>query len=71
MASLLRDVAMIGAGGDRTALANPDAVRSLEPLSAFHGERGVRAFASVDQAIAALDRNASVKIVADWLALRL
>jgi DNA polymerase-3 subunit delta' len=71
MASLLRDVAVLGTGADRRALANPDAVPALEPLSAFHGERGVRAFGSVDQAISALERNASVKIVADWLALRL
>jgi DNA polymerase-3 subunit delta' len=71
MASLLRDVAVLGTGADRRALANPDALPALEPLVAFHGARGVRAFASVDQAISALDRNASVKIVADWLALRL
>jgi DNA polymerase-3 subunit delta' len=71
MASLLRDVTLIGTGADRKALANPDILPALEPLAAFRGERGVRAFASVDQAIAALDRNANIKIVADWLALRL
>ena len=37
----------------------------------FGGERGARAFAAVDRALVALDRNAGVKIVADWLVLQL
>ena len=45
---------------------------ALERLApAFDGERGARAFAAVDRALVALDRNASVKIVADWLVLQL
>jgi hypothetical protein len=31
----------------------------------------VRAFAAVDQGLVALDRNAGVKVVADWVALQL
>ena len=38
-------------------------------LKSFDGERTLRAFAAVERALAALDRNASPKIVADWLAL--
>ena len=48
----------------------------LEPqlkalLRAFDAGRTVRAFTAVDRALAAIDRNASPKIVADWLALQL
>jgi len=34
-------------------------------------DRAIRAFATVDRALSALDRNASPKIVADWLALNI
>ena len=52
-------------------LANPDARADIEELRAFGGDRGLQAFAAVDRALAALDRNASSKIVADWLVLQL
>jgi DNA polymerase-3 subunit delta' len=71
MSSLLRDVELIAARADRRALANPDGESALGRLSAFQGERGVRAFAAVDRALVALERNAGVKIVADWVALQL
>ena len=71
MAALVRDVALLGASGNRAALANGDAVPLIERLSAYQGERGVRAFRAIDRALAALDRNAGVKIVADWLAMQL
>ena len=44
---------------------------ALERLSAYRGERGTRAFAAVDRALFALQRNAGVKLVADWLVLQL
>jgi hypothetical protein len=44
-------------------------VRAL--ASAYDSDRTVRAYASVDQALAALERNASPKVVADWLVLQL
>jgi len=69
MASLLRDVELIGAGGDRTALANADVIPVLERLTVFRGERGISAFAAVDRGLAALERNAGVKVVADWVML--
>jgi DNA polymerase-3 subunit delta' len=71
MSSLLRDVALIGAGADTGALANTDVRSDLARLSAFDGDRGVRAFGAVDRALGALDRNASAKIVADWVLLQL
>jgi DNA polymerase-3 subunit delta' len=70
MGSLVRDVALMAAGADRRALANADVAPMLGRLSAFEGERGVHAFAAIDQALAALERNAGIKIVADWVALQ-
>src|SRR6266851_1809829 len=82
MASLVRDVELLSTSADRRhstrlgaaptpsrgpALANPE----LERLSAYRGERGVRAFTAIEQALVALDRNAGVKIVADWVLLQL
>jgi len=70
MASLLRDAELVGAGS-AGALANPDLRPAVEQLArAYAGERGLRAFGAVDEALAALDRNAGVKIVADWVMLR-
>lgn len=69
MAAVLRDVELLATGADRRALANPDVQPALERLSAYHGDRGVRAFEAVDRALVALDRNAGVKIVADWVLL--
>jgi DNA polymerase-3 subunit delta' len=71
MSSLLRDVELIATGADVGGLANPDARSDIDELTAFDGDRGLRAFAAVDRALAALDRNASSKIVADWLVLQL
>ncbi len=60
-------------------LARADDARSPTPICepllsglvrAFDGDRAVRAFAAVDRALAALDRNASPKIVADWVAFQ-
>ena len=72
MSSLLRDVEILASGADVRALANPDVQPALERLAdAYQGERGMHAFTAVDQALAALERNAGVKLVADWLALQL
>ncbi len=72
MASLLRDIGLLGAQGDSAVLANADLAPQLRAIaSAFDGDRTVRAYASVDQALSALERNASPKIVADWLVLQL
>jgi DNA polymerase-3 subunit delta' len=71
MAAIVRDVELVAAGADRRALANPDVAPAIDRLTAFRGERGTRAFQAIDGALAALDRNASAKIVADWLVLQL
>jgi DNA polymerase-3 subunit delta' len=72
MASLLRDVELLSTRADVRALANADVQPDLERLvHAYGGGRGVRAFSAIDRALVALDRNAGVKIVADWLVLQL
>jgi len=72
LASMVRDVGLLATGADRRALANADLAPRLEPLAAaYDGARSVRAYAAVDRALAALERNASPKVVADWLALQL
>jgi DNA polymerase III subunit delta' len=71
MASLIRDVELLSTSADARALANPDVQPAIERLSGYQGERGIRAFTAVDRALMALDRNAGVKVVADWLVLQL
>ena len=71
MASLIRDVELLSTSADSRALANPDVQPAIERLSAYQGERGIRAFTAVDRALMALDRNAGAKVVADWLVLQL
>jgi len=72
MASLLRDLALVGQGGRESDLANGDLARELDELSsAFGSDRALRAFSAADRAVAALRRNASSKIVSAWLSSRL
>ena len=72
LGSLLRDVGIIATRADRAMLANTDLEQPLEKLAgSFDARRSVRAYAAVDRALAALDRNASPKVVADWLLLEL
>ena len=72
MASLLRDVELLATGA-RSARARQSRRRAGARAAdaAYQGERGVRAFAAVDRALVALERNAGVKVVADWLMLQL
>ena len=72
LASLLRDLGIVATHADRRMLANADLEPHLEKLtSAFDHERSLRAYAAVDKALDALKRNASPKVVADWLVLQL
>jgi len=72
LASLLRDLALVSNGGAAGDLANGDLAADLEELGAsFGSERALRAFASADRAVAALRRNASPKVVADWLSVHI
>ena len=72
IALMLRDVEVVATGADPRLLAQPDTRAALDRLTkTFRGERGVQAFFAVDRGLAALDRNAGVKVVADWVALQL
>lgn len=71
MSSLLRDVELMASGGDVATLANRDLMPALDRLSPFGGGRGRDAFMAVDRALAAVDRYANAKVVADWLVLQL
>ena len=72
VASLLRDIGLLTSQADTAGLANADLQRDLTRLaSAYDGERTSRAFAAVDRGLAALERNASAKVVADWVVLQL
>lgn len=72
LSSILRDVGILEARADDRGLANADLRTPLEGLRrSFDNDRILKAFAAVDRALNALDRNASPKIVADWLAFQL
>ncbi len=72
VSSMLRDVCVLASGAGAERLVNADAAVQLERLAAGFGpDRAIRAFDIVDRALGALDRNASPKIVTDWLAVQL
>jgi DNA polymerase-3 subunit delta' len=72
LASLLRDIGLVGAQGEAAVLANADLAPQLRVIArSYDSDRTIRAYASVDEALVALDRNVSPKIVADWLVLQL
>ena len=70
LASMLRDLIALGLQAGDRSLANADLKPALSRiLGAFDGDRALRGFDAVHRALDALDRNASPKIVADWIAL--
>jgi DNA polymerase-3 subunit delta' len=72
LASLLRDLGLLATRADARALANADLEPQLKKLTtSYDSERSMRAYTAVDRALAALERNASPKVVADWLVLQL
>jgi DNA polymerase III subunit delta' len=72
MASLLRDIEAVHARADAAVLANADVRPAIERLvPTYRGMRGVEACAAIDRALAAIDANAGIKVVADWLVLQL
>ena len=72
LSSMLRDLGILSARGDDRVLANGDLRRKLDGLlRSFDADRILGGFAAVDRALDALGRNASPKIVADWLAFQL
>src|SRR5262245_13516656 len=72
MSSLLRDVEVLATRADERVLANSAVRSAIDRLAtAYAGERGVRAFTAIDEALVALERNVGVKVIADWLVLQL
>ena len=72
LSSILRDLGALMSSADDRALANADLKSKLQSLlRSYDRERVLSAFAAVDRALDALARNASPKIVADWLALQI
>lgn len=72
MSSILRDMSALMAQADERSMANADLKKPLEGLlRSYDGDRVISAFGHVDTALNALDRNASPKIVADWLSLQI
>jgi DNA polymerase-3 subunit delta' len=72
VSSMLRDIGILLSRADERRLANADLSAQLKGfLMSFDGKRALRAFSAVDRALEALDRNASPKIVADWLAFQI
>jgi DNA polymerase-3 subunit delta' len=72
LSSMLRDLGVLLSRADERRLANADLMPTLRGLlRSFDGDRAIRAFSAVDRALSALDRNASPKIVADWLAFQI
>jgi DNA polymerase III subunit delta' len=70
MSSLLRDLGLLGTRAGAHALANADLEPQLHALLRhYDAARTLEAFSVVDRALEALERNASPKIVADWVAL--
>jgi DNA polymerase-3 subunit delta' len=72
VASMLRDLEAINSGADQSVLANPVIADELTPMArAFSGDRARSAFAAVDRALTALERNAGTKLVSEWLAVQI
>lgn len=72
LGTLFRDLQLLSARGERARLANADLADALEGLArSYDAERSGRGFEHVDRAVSALMRNASPRIVVDWLALRI
>jgi DNA polymerase III subunit delta' len=72
LASLVRDLGILSTRADARMLANADLEADLSRLTpAYDSRRSMRAFTAIDRALGALERNASPKIVADWLVLQI
>jgi DNA polymerase III subunit delta' len=72
LSSIIRDLGALLSRADERCLANGDLRPRLERLrKSFDPDRILRAFSAVDRALEAVDRNASPKIVADWLAFQI
>ena len=67
--SIVRDLSLLHAGSDRRLLANGDIGPELDRLARLLPAPAARqVFATLDRGLAALDRNAGTKLVAEWIA---
>lgn len=72
LGALLRDVQVVSSRADDRWLASADIAPALAGVARGYDRQQVdRAFDAVDRARAALERNASPKVVADWVVLQL
>ena len=72
LGTLFRDLQVVSARGDRARLANADLADEIEALSrSYDADRAGRGFEQVDRAVSALMRNASPRVVVDWLTLQI
>ncbi len=72
LGTLFRDLQVVSVCGDRAWLANADLADELEALSrSYDVNRAGRGFEHVDRAVGALARNASPRVVVDWLTLQI
>jgi DNA polymerase-3 subunit delta' len=70
--SMLRDIEAINSGVAPGLLANPIVAADLRAVARHYtGDRAREAFGAVDRALAALERNAGAKVVAEWLSLQI
>jgi DNA polymerase III subunit delta' len=72
LASMLRDLELLNHGAEVSSLANPIVADELASLTrGYAGDRARDAFATVDRALMALERNAGTKVVSEWVATQL
>jgi DNA polymerase-3 subunit delta' len=71
LGGMLRDLAVTASGGDDRLLAHAPTAETSTLARRWGHARLTLAFAAVGRAREALDRNASAKTVADWLAMQL
>lgn len=72
LASLVRDLQLCASHADRRLIVNRDLSGDLDAMvGLFDYRRLTRAFGAIARGLRALERNASPKIVADWVALQL
>lgn len=71
-AALVRDVSVVHAGSDPQLLANGDVADVVQRLArALPPPAARKAFSTLDRGMAALDRNAGIKLVVEWVAAEL
>ena len=72
LGTLFRDLQVVSSRGETAWLSNADLLAELTELArSYDTHRAGRGYASVDRAVQALTRNASPKVVVDWLTLQL